>query len=128
MPPNVTLTQPVREPGLFRRLLSQLTLGKALITEGEIRARARKLKCPHCGSGEYGLMPTDFETAKCSKCGKNFDGEAPTVKQGGRTALLAEHERLATTMAKANLRLPRVRGTIHVEADGTISIEENEDA
>lgn len=30
-------------------------------------------KCPHCGSTKYGLMPTDYETAKCSKCGKNFD-------------------------------------------------------
>jgi hypothetical protein len=29
--------------------------------------------CPHCGSDDYGLMPTDFETAKCNKCGKNWD-------------------------------------------------------
>ncbi len=29
--------------------------------------------CPHCGSTDYGLMPTDFETAKCNKCGKNWD-------------------------------------------------------
>lgn len=29
--------------------------------------------CPNCGSKKYGLMPTDFETAKCSKCGKNFE-------------------------------------------------------
>jgi len=34
---------------------------------------AAKPKCPHCGSGKYSLMPTDFETAKCDKCGKNWD-------------------------------------------------------
>jgi len=31
-----------------------------------------KPKCPHCGSSDYGLMPTDFETAKCNQCGKNW--------------------------------------------------------
>ena len=30
-------------------------------------------KCPHCGSTDYGLMPSDFETAKCNKCGKNWN-------------------------------------------------------
>ena len=30
-------------------------------------------KCPECGSTEYGLMPSDFETAKCSKCGKTWE-------------------------------------------------------
>jgi ribosomal protein L37AE/L43A len=30
-------------------------------------------KCPHCGSTKYALMPTDFETAKCEECGKNWD-------------------------------------------------------
>ena len=34
---------------------------------------AAKPKCPHCGSDDYGLMPTDFETAKCNKCGKNWE-------------------------------------------------------
>jgi predicted GNAT family acetyltransferase len=34
---------------------------------------AAKPKCPHCGSSDYGLMPTDFETAKCNACGKNWD-------------------------------------------------------
>ena len=33
-------------------------------------------KCPHCGSSQYKLMPTDFETAKCSKCGRNFQAAA----------------------------------------------------
>lgn len=30
-------------------------------------------KCPHCGSKDYGLMPSDFETAKCNECGKNWN-------------------------------------------------------
>jgi GNAT superfamily N-acetyltransferase len=34
---------------------------------------AGKPKCPHCGSTDYGLMPSDFETAKCNDCGKNWD-------------------------------------------------------
>jgi ribosomal protein L37AE/L43A len=33
----------------------------------------KKPKCPHCGSKKYSLMPTDFETAKCKDCGKNWD-------------------------------------------------------
>jgi hypothetical protein len=33
----------------------------------------KKPKCPHCGSSDYGLMPTDFETAKCNGCGKNWE-------------------------------------------------------
>src|SRR5208337_269947 len=37
------------------------------------RTAAAKPKCPHCGSDDYGLMPTDFETAKCNKCGKNWE-------------------------------------------------------
>lgn len=35
-------------------------------------------KCPHCGSTKFGLMPSDFETAKCKNCGKTFQ-----VKAGG---------------------------------------------
>jgi transposase-like protein len=34
---------------------------------------AAKPKCPHCGSTDYGLMPSDFETAKCNACGKNWN-------------------------------------------------------
>jgi hypothetical protein len=33
----------------------------------------KKPKCPNCGSSDYSLMPTDFETAKCNDCGKNWD-------------------------------------------------------
>lgn len=34
-------------------------------------------KCPKCGSTDFGLMPTDFETAKCSKCGNNWNYGIP---------------------------------------------------
>lgn len=37
------------------------------------KSAAAKPKCPHCGSDDYGLMPTDFETAKCNSCGKNWN-------------------------------------------------------
>jgi hypothetical protein len=37
------------------------------------KVSAAKPKCPHCGSDDYGLMPTDFETAKCNGCGKNWN-------------------------------------------------------
>lgn len=36
------------------------------------RASEKKAKCPHCGSKKFNLMPTDYETAKCSNCHKNF--------------------------------------------------------
>jgi hypothetical protein len=32
----------------------------------------KKAKCPHCGSKKLTLMPTDFETAKCKNCKKNY--------------------------------------------------------
>ena len=36
-------------------------------------SKAASVKCPECGSTEYGLMPSDFETAKCDKCGKTWE-------------------------------------------------------
>lgn len=36
-------------------------------------AKATTPRCPKCGSTDYSLMPTDFETAKCNKCGKTWD-------------------------------------------------------
>lgn len=38
-----------------------------------VPVKSTKPKCPHCGSDDYGLMPTDFETAKCNNCGKNWE-------------------------------------------------------
>lgn len=37
------------------------------------KTATKKPKCPHCGSSNYGLMPSDFETAKCGDCGKNWN-------------------------------------------------------
>ena len=46
---------------------------KKMMEQMGIQAAAAKPKCPHCGSGNYVLMPTDFETAKCDDCGKNWN-------------------------------------------------------
>lgn len=59
---------------------------------------AEKPSCPHCGSKDYALMPTDFETAKCNQCGKNWDhGIVPGINDPSdaktatvKTALSAE--------------------------------------
>ena len=42
-------------------------------SSGKPKLSSEKPKCPHCGSTKYALMPTDFETAKCEECGKNWD-------------------------------------------------------
>lgn len=47
---------------------------KDMVQRGYVKeAASDKPTCPHCGSSSYGLMPTDFETAKCNDCGKNWD-------------------------------------------------------
>ena len=49
-----------------------------LVNDALLNASIKKLneskhsKCPACGCTKYGLMPTDFETAKCSECGKTW--------------------------------------------------------
>lgn len=37
------------------------------------RAMKSGAACPNCGAKKYHLMPTDFETAKCDDCGKNWE-------------------------------------------------------
>jgi hypothetical protein len=37
------------------------------------KEKREKPKCPHCGSSDYGLLPADFETARCHNCGKTWD-------------------------------------------------------
>jgi rRNA maturation protein Nop10 len=66
--------------GRPEELLAKAGKGRFL-TEKHMRALGRmamaKEKCPKCGSTKYGLMPTDFETAKCSKCGKTWQAKNP---------------------------------------------------
>ena len=51
-----------------------------------------KPKCPHCGSLNYSLMPTDFETAKCEDCGKNWDhGIVPGINDPSDKTAKQEH-------------------------------------
>jgi hypothetical protein len=47
--------------------------GITLISVRDGNKTAAAPKCPSCGSTDYSLMPTDFETAKCNDCGKNWD-------------------------------------------------------
>ena len=58
-----------------------------------VRAK-KKPRCPHCGSDDYALMPTDFETAKCNKCEKTWDhGIVPGINDPseGKTAANPNH-------------------------------------
>ncbi len=54
---------------------------------------AAKPTCPHCGSDDYGLMPTDFETAKCNKCGKNWEhGIVKGINDPPKTAFFSPED------------------------------------
>jgi len=39
---------------------------------GKAKDVPRPRLCPHCGSRDTGLMPPDFETGRCGKCGRSF--------------------------------------------------------
>jgi hypothetical protein len=52
---------------------STLPSDRAFLEAAGVGKSAAKPKCPYCGSDDYGLMPTDFETAKCNDCGKNWE-------------------------------------------------------
>lgn len=58
----------------------------------------KKVHCPHCGSTAYGLMPTDFETARCRGCGKTFNPPASSLPRPSNTR---------NTIAQGKLQLPR---------------------
>ncbi len=52
-----------------------------------LRSR-RKAKCPKCGATEHdGLLPTDFESVHCSKCGKTYQLSEATFKKQSNTPL-----------------------------------------
>lgn len=53
----------------FKRKMKRASLP---YREKKIHAGVKAKQCPHCGSKKFKLMPTDFETAKCSDCKKNF--------------------------------------------------------
>lgn len=66
-----------------------------IYAEGLGLTAAAKPKCPHCGSDDYGLMPTDFETAKCNDCGKNWDFGIVEGINDPKTAKVARYLTLA---------------------------------
>ena len=80
---------------------------------------AAKPKCPHCGSGDYGLMPTDFETAKCNGCGRNWDHGIVEGINDPRTAsrralagaVAREHPRWTARQAEAQADYVRLGWT-----------------
>lgn len=61
----------------------------------EVTKRANTAKCPKCGSSKGALMPTDFESKKCSKCGKVFDTHKPDME--------SQRARLKELIVKAKL-------------------------
>lgn len=65
---------------------------------------ASKPSCPHCGASDYGLMPTDFETAKCNKCGKTWDhGIVPGINDPNEKAAARRKARLYEPIPYENL-------------------------
>lgn len=89
MPGKVEPSQIVSVTPVTQDLIKSVTQGKP-VKLGFISAllRTAKAKCPHCGSSEYGLMPTDFETAKCHECGKNWEmGLVKGVNASAKTAI-----------------------------------------
>lgn len=66
-------------PKSFLESISSMpvALFKKKLKEAQKPHHAKKIhagteKCPRCGSRKFMLMPTDFETAKCKKCGKLY--------------------------------------------------------
>jgi DNA-directed RNA polymerase subunit RPC12/RpoP len=63
---------------VFKKKMKQASLPnhKRKITAADLSKwsqAVKKAKCPHCGSKKLTLMPTDFETAKCKNCKKNYN-------------------------------------------------------
>jgi hypothetical protein len=57
-------------PGVYPRVRGTKPHAGVAISRKMDSAGPAKAVCPNCGSKKYGLMPTDFETKKCSVCGK----------------------------------------------------------
>lgn len=66
----------VHPPGLITDTPKVRDMARRRLVKTNPDVDANATKCPRCGSTKYGLMPTDFETAKCSKCGKNFPAKS----------------------------------------------------
>ncbi|MDE2103383.1 MAG: hypothetical protein KGL39_39445, partial [Patescibacteria group bacterium] len=58
------------------------------------------LACPHCGSKKHKLMPTDFETAKCDACGKNFKAGGPQWIAGKKVKAGQNYQQFQKTLVK----------------------------
>ena len=67
---------------------------------------ATATKCPRCGSSNYVLMPSDFESAKCKKCGKVWERGIVSVNGVTMTKkeFVREHKRLVPILRRGTKR------------------------
>ena len=110
------LTRRLDENGKVEEVCTKCTY-KPKKTGSHYKTAVVKPKCPHCGSTKYSLMPTDFETAKCDECGKNWDhGIVPGIndpktasKWGDKIKKMEARrgESIESTLLKAGLVNPR---------------------
>jgi inorganic pyrophosphatase len=76
-PPNFFQSMTVMPVDEFKRRLKQTQKPyrhKMLHASFDEWSKAVKsAKCPKCGSKKFDLMPSDFETAECNDCGKQYN-------------------------------------------------------
>jgi hypothetical protein len=53
--------------------------GRKIVRGDKNDVTAAEQKCPKCASKKIVLMPTDYETAKCSGCGHTFKAKNPPM-------------------------------------------------
>jgi len=97
---------------------------KEFVAWSDPKIAGKEPKCPHCGASDYVLMPTDFETAKCNKCGKNWNhgivkGINEPPKQAGliQDVMRPDHTELPAPMMS---RIPPT-GTICPDCGGGLT-------
>lgn len=100
-----TLTPAVAAADFHRRLKAALNQDTTL--------------CPHCGSGAWGLLAPDFETAKCEACGRNFQAPTPPVPVPGDTlaAAVLTDELHAEACEMVAVESPASEATAELRAD-----------
>ena len=75
--------------------------------------------CPHCGSKDTVLLPPDFETCKCRKCGRNFP--LVPIKKGGPDTNPTEAQQQAGNYRMGHVRMHGLDISIENPAGSTRS-------